>query len=245
MGKSIEAEAQGTNKMIQYFLGHIDKISTFITAFAALLTAIATFFLWRVTRVLADETKRMVDASEQPQVVATLEPNAWSMRYFDISIANTGNAPAFNIEVTFDPPLENASHRKNKTIPLRQISVLRNGQTMTSNLCEYDQIEGKVFQVNISWTKKPNSTVKEIMSYTYDMASFAGISQLGAKNPMTAISQQITKIREDWMRIAKGTRRIQTDIYGSEDRINEKKLRDEQLQMAREEWESRQANRKE
>ncbi|WP_296250887.1 hypothetical protein [uncultured Enterobacter sp.] len=231
--------------MIPYFLEHIDKISTFISAFAALLTAIATFFLWRVTRILAEETKRMVDASEQPQVVATLEPNAWSMLYFDISVVNTGNAPAFNIEVTFDPPLENASHRKDKTIPLKQISVLRNGQQMTSNLCEYKQIEGKVFQVSISWTKKPNSTVKEIMSYTYDMASFAGISQLGAKNPMTEISQQIKGIREDWKHIAKGTRRIQTDIYDSEDRIDEKKMSDERLQLAREEWEIRQANKKE
>ncbi|NTX83141.1 hypothetical protein G7003_05555 [Citrobacter youngae] len=231
--------------MIPYFLEHNDKIITFISAFAALLTAIATFFLWRVTRILAEETKRMVDASEQPQVVATLEPNAWSMLYFDISVVNTGNAPAFNIEVTFDPPLENASHRKDKTIPLKQISVLRNGQQMTSNLCEYKQIEGKVFQVSISWTKKPNSTVKETMSYTYNMASFAGISQLGAKNPMTEISQQIKGIREDWKHIAKGTRRIQTDIYDSEDRIDEKKLRDEQIQMAREEWESRQVNKKE
>ncbi|HDU6133105.1 TPA: hypothetical protein RFX09_002914 [Klebsiella aerogenes] len=231
--------------MIPYFFEHIDKISTFISAFAALLTAIATFFLWRVTRILADETKRMVDASEQPQVVATLEPNAWSMLYFDISVVNTGNAPAFNIEVTFDPPLENASHRKDKTIPLKQISVLRNGQQMTSNLCEYKQIEGKVFQVSICWTKKPNSTVKESTSYTYDMASFTGISQLGAANPMTAISQQIKQIREDWMPVAKGTRRLQTDVHDSEDRIDEKKLRDEHLQMAREEWESRQANKNE
>lgn len=231
--------------MIPYFLEHIDKISTFISAFAALLTAVATFFLWRVTRILAEETKRMVDASEQPQVVATLEPNAWSMLHFDISVVNTGNAPAFNIEVTFDPPLENASHRKDKTIPLKQISVLRNGQKMTSNLCEYKQIEGKVFQVSISWTKKPNSTVKESTSYTYDMASFTGISQLGAANPMTAISQQIKQIREDWMPIAKGTRRLQTDIYDSEDRNDEKKLRDEHLQMVREEWESRRANKNE
>lgn len=231
--------------MIHYFLDQIDKISTFISAFAALLTAVATFFLWRVTRILADETKRMVDASEQPQVVATLEPNAWSMLYFDISIANTGNAPAFNIEVTFDPPLQNASHRKDQTIPLRQISVLRNGQTMTSNLCDYKQIEGKVFQVNISWTKKPNSTKKEVTNYKYDMASFAGMSQLGAKNPMTEISQQIKKIREDWMHIAKGSKRIQTDTYGTEDRIDEKKLRDEQLQIAREQWESRRSSKKE
>lgn len=231
--------------MIQYFLEHIDKISTFISAFAALLTAVATFFLWRVTRILADETKRMVDASEQPQVVATLEPNAWSMHYFDINIANTGNAPAYNIEVTFDPPLENASHRKDKTIPLRQISVLKNGQKMSSNLCEYNQIEGKVFLVNVSWTKKTNATEKEVNSYTYDMASFAGIAQLGASNPMTEISQQIKHLREDWKNVAKGSKRIQTDMYDTEDRSEERRFRDEQIQLAREEWESRRANKNE
>jgi hypothetical protein len=45
----------------------------------------------------------MVDASGQPHVVVTLEPNPWVAFYFDINIANTGNAPAYNIEVLFDP----------------------------------------------------------------------------------------------------------------------------------------------
>ncbi|EOV4175387.1 hypothetical protein ACONW8_001195 [Yersinia enterocolitica] len=229
--------------MIHYILVHIDKISTFISAFAALLTAVATFFLWRVTRILATETKRMVDASEQPQIVATLEPNAWSVNHFDINVANTGNAPAYNIEVTFDPPLTNASHREDSEIPLRQLSVLKNGQTMTSYLCEYNQIEGKVFLVNICWTKKPNATQKEINSYTYDMNSFIGISHLGARNPLTQISEQVKKIREDWRPIAKGTKKIKTDIYNTEDRSNENKLREEQDQLVKEEWERRHINK--
>ncbi len=47
----------------------------------------------------------MVDASAQPHIVVTLEPNPWAAFYFDINIANTGNAPAYNVEVVFDPPL--------------------------------------------------------------------------------------------------------------------------------------------
>ncbi|EEU1346755.1 hypothetical protein E4L30_004797 [Escherichia coli] len=35
----------------------------------------------------------MVDASAQPHIVVTLEPNPWAAFYFDINIANTGNAP--------------------------------------------------------------------------------------------------------------------------------------------------------
>lgn len=41
----------------------------------------------------------MVDASAQPHIVVTLEPNPWAAFYFDINIANTGNAPAYNVEV--------------------------------------------------------------------------------------------------------------------------------------------------
>ena len=54
----------------------------------------------------------MVDASAQPHIVVTLEPNPWAAFYFDINIANTGNAPAYNVEVVFDPPLVNAEHRE-------------------------------------------------------------------------------------------------------------------------------------
>jgi len=38
------------------------------------VTAVATIFLWRVTRVLAAETTRMVEAGSRPHIVATIEP---------------------------------------------------------------------------------------------------------------------------------------------------------------------------
>ena len=70
----------------------------------------------------------MVDASAQPHIVVTLEPNPWAAFYFDINIANTGNAPAYNVEVVFDPPLVNAEHREKSEIPFSKVSVLKNGQ---------------------------------------------------------------------------------------------------------------------
>ncbi|HGY6817787.1 TPA: hypothetical protein ACNTDB_004950, partial [Escherichia coli] len=52
---------------------------------------------------------------------------------------NTGNAPAYNVEVVFDPPLVNAEHREKSEIPFSKVSVLKNGQSLTSNLCKYEQ----------------------------------------------------------------------------------------------------------
>lgn len=193
--------------MIEFITKHINTIGTMISAFAALLTAVATFFLWRVTRLLADETKRMVDASAEPHIVVTLEPNPWAAFYFDISIANTGNAPAYNIEVLFDPPLKNADHRRDRGIPFSKVSVLKNGHSLTSSLCKYEQIKGQIYKIFISWSKHADSAERERNEYSYDMASFEGVSYLGARSPMTQIAEQMKKFREDWRPVSQGNKK--------------------------------------
>ncbi|MCK7203295.1 hypothetical protein [Enterobacter roggenkampii] len=218
--------------MIEFITQHIDTISTMISAFAALLTAVATFFLWRVTRLLANETKRMVDASVQPHVVVTLEPNSWAVYYFDINIANTGNAPAYDIAVEFDPPLVNAEHRKNRGVPFSKVSVLKNGHSLNSNLCEYEQIKDQIYSINVSWSKQPDSTERECNEYSYDMASFEGVSYLGARSPMTQIAEQVKKIREDWRPISQGAKKVRADVYTSSDRNEERKYMQEQHDLA-------------
>lgn len=220
----------GRYLMTQFIVKHLDTIVTFISAIAALLTAIATFFLWRVTRLLAVETKRMVDASAQPHVVVTLDPNPWAAFYFDINIANSGNAPAYNIEVTFDPPLVNAEHRQEQNVPFSRVSVLKNGQSLNSSLCKYEQIKDQVYSVTVSWSKKPNNSEKEVHTYNYNMKSFEGISYLGARNPMTQIAEQIKKIREDWRPISQGNKKIKSDIFSQNDRDEESRLIQERHQ---------------
>lgn len=227
--------------MLEFIAENFTNINAFITALAAIFTAIATFFLWRVTNLLAKETKRMVDAAEQPHVVVTLEPNMWAVFHFDICITNTGNSPAYNIHVDFDPPLINADHRErsNHSIPFSNISVLKNGQSLTSNICEYEKIKDTKYNIKISWSKRPNSQIRDEYEYVYDMASFDGISYLGARNPVTQIADQIKKIREDWRPVTQGQKKLKTDTYNSKDRDLEAKTREEQYNIAKEEYEKR------
>ncbi|EOL9303087.1 hypothetical protein LTT94_23315, partial [Escherichia coli] len=180
----------------------------------------------------ADETKRMVDASAQPHIVVTLEPNPWAAFYFDINIANTGNAPAYNVEVVFDPPLVNAEHREKSEIPFSKVSVLKNGQSLTSNLCKYEQIKDQIYNINISWASKPKSNDRETNEYVYDMATFEGISYLGARSPLTQIAEQIKGIREDWKPIAQGAKKVKADVYTSSDRNEERTYLQEQHDLA-------------
>ncbi|HBA7083579.1 TPA: hypothetical protein J1X07_004491, partial [Escherichia coli] len=89
---------------------------------------------------------------------------------------------------------------------------------------------------SISWSKQPGSTERERNEYSYDMASFEGVSYLGARSPMTQIAEQVKKIREDWRPISHGSKKIKTDNYNSSDRAEEQRVREEWYQTTAKKW---------
>jgi hypothetical protein len=189
-----------------------------------LVTAVATIFLWRVTKVLANETTRMVQAASQPHVVATIEPNRWSLRHFDLKVDNTGNATAYDISINFDPPLESGEARGSQLeIPLSAISVLKPGQGISSYLSEYDSLKNKVYTISISWRRDPQNQTREQNIYKLDMADREGISQLGSE-PMVQIAEHIKKIQESLKPIVSGSKRVKVDMFNSGDRLHERRV---------------------
>ena len=168
----------------------MDSAQTWITTFIAfggllgtLVTAVATLFLWRVTKLLAVETKRMAEASAQPHVVATLDPNRWSMRHFDLKVDNTGNATAYDIKVDFTPPLINGEGRAGgMAVPFENISLLKPGQGVSSYLAEYPLVRKQVYSVRVSWRRSfADSTLEE---NTYTISSVRFISRRQVAMPM-------------------------------------------------------------
>lgn len=200
-------------------------IATFGTLLAAIVTAVATFFLWRVTGILAVETKRMADVSAQPQVVATLVPNQWSTIHLDLNITNTGNATAFDIQVQFDPPLENGEARGDQfPIPFQKISVLKPGQQLQSYLRDVGNYLEKTFTVSVSWKLHPEHTQRQTLRYDLSMTDYKGVSYLGARDPLVQLADQIKKLREDWRNVARGSRRIKTEVFDATDRNQENEI---------------------
>ena len=61
-----------------------------MNSIAPIVTAIATAVLAYFTVVLTYATKKMAQASNQPFVTVTFEPNIWSMMHCDFVIANSG-----------------------------------------------------------------------------------------------------------------------------------------------------------
>ena len=162
-----------------------------------LVTAVATFFLWRVTSVLAVETKRMAIATSQTHVVATLEPNRWSLRHLDLNVNNTGNAPAYDITVEFTPPLQNGEARSVEgAVPFGNISVLRPGQGVASYLSDYEGVKDAVYRVRVSWRRFASDPVREENAYTLNMADKRGVSELGG-DPIVQIANHLKKIEAE------------------------------------------------
>jgi len=185
-------------------------------------TAIATFFLWRVTLVLARETTRMAEASAQPHVVVTLAPNRWSARHFNLHVDNTGNATAYDIRVTITPPLQNGEARNDDAkIPFERISVLKPGTGLCSYLSEYQPLKGKTFEVKISWLKSSSDKTREENSYVLRMADHDGVSWLG-NDPAVDVAQHLKKIEKNLGDISR--KHIQVDIYSAMDRLHERRL---------------------
>lgn len=200
------------------------------------VTAVATFFLWRVTRTLAIETKRMAEASARPQIVATLEPNQWSIIHADLVIANTGNATAFDIHVSFDPPLQNGEPREVKAeLPLQNISILKPGHSISSYLSEFTPLMENPYEVTITWLRKPSDKTKENNTYTLDMRHAKGITRLGSANPLIQIAEQVKKMREDWQQVARGSQRIDVDVFTSFDRLHSRRTMDRMRRQRRRE----------
>jgi hypothetical protein len=210
-------------------------IATYGTLLGTFATAIATFALWRVTGVLAVETKRMADASAQPQVVANIVPNQWSTIHLDINVENTGNATAFDIEISFDPPLENGEARSGNTpIPFQRISLLKPGQSMTSYLSDVGDYLDKSFEVRVSWKLMPDATNREHLSYWLNMSDYKGVSYLGSRDPNIQIAEQVRMIRDDWKSVASGSKKVRADVFTSEDRQREEEILEARFKRERE-----------
>lgn len=201
----------------------ITVVATTLNLFSAPVTAFATAVLAFLTYVLAKATARMAAEYSRSQIVATLEPNQWSVIHFDLIVANTGNASAFDITIRTDPPLVSDLPSRGGEAIINDISILRPGQVIRVYASEYAKLDGKRIDFSVEWGHRPGSKRREHLKYSIDMNNFKGIGSLGSSTPAVQIAEQIKKIREDWQAVARGNRRLRVDTYPSSDRVRQDK----------------------
>lgn len=212
-----------------------DSAIATLSNLSGLITAFATLALAVLTLVLARATKAMAQATSTANVIASLEPNQWSLMHIDLVVQNTGNAPAFDISVKFDPPLEREKAAAGLPLPFANISLLRPGQSIGTFVNEFASFNGRVYSVEVCWRSKANSRKLETNRYQIDLSNLGSVIRLGAANPQVQVAEQIKKLREDWKNVAAGTQKLKVDAYSQRDRdrksAEEKKMIEEHRRL--------------
>lgn len=203
----------------------------FIDSISPAVTALATIALAYLTYHLAKATKGMVNSAN---VVASIDNNQWSIILADLVVQNSGSAPAFDVKVSFDPPLPSSFESPENIQPLSFISVLRPGQIITSSVCKNEDI-GDKYRVTITWKHAPKSKKEASISYDIDLKRRGPISQWGESTPLVSLAKNVEKIRDDWKPFLQTTtRRFNVNVYSQTDRDTERqaaiKQRDEHIQ---------------
>lgn len=137
---------------------------------AAAVTAIATIALWRVTRVLAVETKTLAAMTSRPFVVGSLESSGASASALNMTLRNTGNATAFDVKLELSPALSkpNGSPPDDPNKTTWEISLLPPGQVLTTQGVMSTEVHGTIFAATVSWAAMPGASIRDSLSYSFE-----------------------------------------------------------------------------
>jgi len=189
----------------------------------SIVTAVATIFLWKVTRLLAHETTRMVDAASQPHVVATLDPSPWSVRFFELNVNNTGTGTPYDIQVKFEPPLKNKDNLEGTGSPIDRISVLKPGQGINSYAADYPAVKGVTYQVTVSWRRSAQENSREENAYTLNLSDMENMSRIEG-DPLVKIAEHLKRLQEDNRKHQNSRSRLEVNAYFTSDRLHEARV---------------------
>lgn len=143
-----------------------DNVLSFAQLVAAFVTALATFALWRVTRVLAVETKTLAAMTSHSFVVGTFEQSAAGSGTFDVVLRNTGNSTAFDIKLKFEPALPKGDGQADLEKETSfEASILSPGQHLPLSAVMFRDAPETNFKVFVSWSSAPSSKDRNQMNY--------------------------------------------------------------------------------
>lgn len=135
--------------------------------FAAIITAVATIALWHVTRILAVETKVLSSMTSRPFVIFSFQSSLAAAEALDSVVSNTGNATAFDVEVTISPalPRGDGSRDPEKIESKFHVSLLPPGAAIPKQGVMSRDVYDGTFTVDVSWSSSPGSAKREKINY--------------------------------------------------------------------------------
>ncbi|MDG2522149.1 hypothetical protein P7B02_11415 [Caulobacter segnis] len=196
-----------------------EEILSWSTVGASVATALSSAVLTFLTWLLFKATKRMAEATSEPTITATLEPSRWSMIHMELCIQNGGTGPAYDVQISFDPPLSRTDDRgQSVPLPINSISVLRPGQVLQNFVGEGAGLIGNAYNVAIRYRAKPAGRML-LFSYRLSLEHYRDFIQLGSGDPSVKTAEELKRLREVMDRFRQG--RTKVDVFTQKDRSAE------------------------
>lgn len=163
---------------------------------AAFVTAVATIALWRVTRVLAVETKTLAASSSRAFVVSSFESSGADPTALNITLRNTGNATAFDVKLNISPALPRYDGQKSEeeTQTVFEISLLPPGVVLPFQGVMSRDVPDGFFEIQVSWSQMPGDKNRQQIAYKTEPKD--GFRGGWNTKGLHQVAQEIEKLRK-------------------------------------------------
>lgn len=167
---------------------------------AALAVLLALVFLARNVGRLAAEAGARNAELRRANVVASVEPPRREGGRPELVLVNAGPAAAFDVRVTFDPPLFDYAAVEHVRAPLRPVGVLRPGQEIVAPLPEDSVVEDRPYGLALSWKSGPNGA-RESLRYEAVIRDPVGAAA-DQGEALGQIADYLRRMRKDYRSVA-------------------------------------------
>lgn len=165
------------------------------------LAAFATLVLLAINlgRLATALHERNAEAS-RANVVASVEPPRRDGGRPELVVVNTGPAAAFDVRVTFDPPLFDYLSVEQVRAPFKSIGVLRPGQEVVTPLPEDSVVEERAYGLALSWKSAPGGA-RESLRYEAVMRDRVA-APADQPEALAQIADYLRRMRKDYRSVA-------------------------------------------
>lgn len=200
-------------------------LNVLFSSVVTLATAIYAALTWK----LVTETRLMREVQTEPKLVVSLQSVDEAIHIVRLHFKNIGLGPALHVRLT--PRVEDGNDQSQALLDeFTQPNFFRTGLTYLGpgqeRMSMYTQLnqgtEAKLATVlafEIEYKSATGKTHKDTL--IVDMSEYKGAHQLG-KPHLYSMAQSLEKIEKELSKLTGGSKRLQTDIFDSDDRAQER-----------------------
>jgi len=219
------------------FLESMNHYSGALTVIFTAVVTVSTVVYDILTGVLVAETRKMREVQTEPKIHITIESLEFAIHIIRLNIKNIGLGPARDLK--FSPSTvaggESAENLLNEFTEsnffktgIRHFGPGQNVYSMyTQTTQDFEGKSASVLSFKLSYRSVTGKQYSE--EIILDMSELRGRYQLG-KPSLYAIAKSLESIEKDIGHITSGFKRVQADVYSSEDRRLERQERERQYE---------------